>query len=341
MFNAKLQLSIVAILSGALGLAVATDDSSVDAAPRGNAPPQHQIAQGPAVRSQQFQISGGHTHSMLGRPQPVHRSLLNPRATGGPVCGGPTSPHPLIDHHGPLISNVQMYNIGWGPVQNGADLNRFAGWLASSWYVSNLAREYNDSQGRIGGGRFVRALAAPGRPGDVVRDPEIRTQIESLILHGQLPAGGPNNAFFVYLPPRVTAISFDGAVSCHGQSGDCFCGYHGWYIGNNNLPRFYAVIPDLSSDPGRCGGPFDPVGDRTVAVSHELAEMITDPSTISWYSNPGTNQDGKSVGGQEIGDVCNGHDRNDHANVFSNATTHGFWVQCEWSNRQNACTDSL
>ncbi|HEX3764958.1 MAG TPA: hypothetical protein VHW23_39960 [Kofleriaceae bacterium] len=329
MFNTKISAAILALLSGSVCLAVLAGDARVDAAPR-SAP--RQTAQAPGVHPQPSHIAGGRTHALLARPELQRRPLFLPAPqSSSAACGAPVTDHPLASGNGPLIDNVQLYNVGWGPVQNGPALNQFASWLASSWYVANLGREYSTRQGRIGAGRFVRALAAPGRPGDVVRDSDIRSEIEWLILHGQLPTGGPDNAFFFYLPPHVTAMMSDGTPSCHPGSGRCFCAYHGWYPGTNGQPRFYAVMPDLAGAPGWCGGPGDDLGDRTVAASHELAEMITDPSGISWVTR----------GGNEIGDVCNGSDGSGRINRFRTAATRNFWVQCEFSNRQNGCVDNL
>jgi hypothetical protein len=272
-------------------------------------------------------------HSLYGRALSAHElvALAARRNTTSNVCGGPVTDHPLSNpHNGPLMTSPQIYNVGWGPVADGARLNNFSRWLASSWYVANLGREYNDSQGRIGPGQFRGAVtAANGRPPAVVHDSDIRSEIEWLILHGAIPATGASNAIFVYLPPGVTAFNADGDRSCRGVVGEkCFCAYHGAYWGSNSQPRFYAVMPDMNQAHGACGGPGDNLGDRTVAASHELAEMITDPSQITW----------QTPSGNEIGDICNRNDA--RPNRFLDGAT-GWWLQCEWSNRQNACTTTL
>jgi len=210
-------------------------------------------------------------------------------------------------------------------------------WIASSNYVANLGHEYdgNQSQGQIGRGDFVKGLTAPnGRPPEVVHDRDIHKEIEWLIDHGHLPAGGNNNAFFVYLPPNVNAITTDGTPSCRHGEKSCFCAYHSWYTPKKGgHKRFYAVMPDMARAPGFCGGPGNDLGDRTVAASHELAEMVTDPSINAW----------KTRTGWEIGDLCNSSrpDRNGHDNRYRNSSTSNWWVQCEYSNRRNGCVDNL
>jgi hypothetical protein len=74
-------------------------------------------------------------------------------------------------------------------------------------------------------------------------------------------------------------------VSFGSQGQTCIqaAGYHAF---DGEEP--YIIIPSCN------------VGRRTFTVSHELAEMATDPTNDGWYSD-------KDVGlaGGEVGDLCN------------------------------------
>ncbi len=264
-------------------------------------------------------------------PEAVAALTATPESST-PDCGGPTQKPPLRNHQGPLIKNVRTFNIGWGTIQDGAELNTFMGWISSSAYVGNLGHEYDDSKARIGAGSFAKGFAAGGNPGRSVTVSQIQNKIDTLVRAGKLPDNNDgNDLYFVWLP-KGTRAYLGKTPSCASKQESCFCAYHSAYRASSGKMRYYAVMPDLTDAPGRCGGPGNDFGDRTVAVSHELAEAITDPAPFdSWYT------DGK----QEIGDLCNGADAHQHKNRYRNGATHNYWVQCEWSNRHKGCVDSL
>jgi hypothetical protein len=64
------------------------------------------------------------------------------------------------------------------------------------------------------------------------------------------------------------------------------------------------------------------LGDREKAVSHELAEALTDSRHNTWFDN---------ANGEEIGDLCN--------SAFY-TTTHGYIAQCEWSDHHGGCVNN-
>jgi hypothetical protein len=108
---------------------------------------------------------------------------------------------------------------------------------------------------------------------------------------------GVANAWVVFLPGGVNVDLGDGKT-CQWA-----LGYHWWYDGN----RPYSVIPDC--------------GSSGWTVSHEIAEMVTDPTGFGWYSDA----DVQNAGG-EIGDLCN----------FP-VTVEGHTVTALWSNADGDC----
>jgi hypothetical protein len=113
-----------------------------------------------------------------------------------------------------------------------------------------------------------------------------------------------------------------------GNSRSCtnFCGYHGSFGVHSNvtsriLTVYYAVIPDTGDCVDSCWvGSNTP--NREKAVSHELAESLTDPRGNKWFD---------SANGQEIGDLCN--------SAFY-TTSHGYTAQCEWSDHHGGCVNN-
>ena len=98
---------------------------------------------------------------------------------------------------------------------------------------------------------------------------------EAIVALGASDAGGVANAWVVFLPGGVNVDLGEGKTCTWAL------GYH-WDDGAEP----YSVIPACGS-----GG---------WVVSHEIAEMVTDPTGSGWYSDA----DIEPAGG-EIGDLCN------------------------------------
>ena len=233
----------------------------------------------------------------------------------------------LTYHQGPLLTEVQVYTIFWGSgwqqmPQNGLiqQLNDFFDFILTSSLMDQLG-EYSWQEKSIHHGSRVgtKTITAsnPGfvnRDGSrVVTDDQIQKALQLWISNNTVPQPNNNTLFFVYLPPNVT-VNAGGGRSC-GPSPNGFCGYH--YSINHTI--FYAVVPYVDCDNCSIGlnQPFDTL---TEVSSHELCEAITDPDlTTGW------NDDRLKFG--EIGDICNGR-----ATLLG-----GYYVQTEWSNREQAC----
>ena len=81
----------------------------------------------------------------------------------------------------------------------------------------------------------------------------------------------------------------------------------------------FAIVPWLGPRGIGCGG--DSLAEAYGStVSHEYAEMVTDPLANAWArGNPAGNN-------YEIADLCN-----------TDAKVHGLWMQRIWSNRLRRC----
>ncbi len=114
----------------------------------------------------------------------------------------------------------------------------------------------------------------------------------------QLPPIPHADAYIVFLPDGVNVDLGNGESTCANAGG-----YHDY-----DGVEPYAVIP--------------PCGRYRLVVSHEMAEMATDPRPgQGWYSDPDVNNSGG-----EIGDLCN-----------ALASVDGQQVTELWSNKDGDC----
>lgn len=98
------------------------------------------------------------------------------------------------------------------------------------------------------------------------------------------------------------------------------------YCGRNVNPLLggqvfiFSIVPWLGPGGSGCGGSSlaEAYGST---VSHEYAEMVTDPMANAWARGDPTGHN------NEIGDLCN-----------SDAKVRGLWMQKIWSNRLHGCT---
>jgi hypothetical protein len=222
-----------------------------------------------------------------------------------------SAPH-LVYSGGPLLTNVQVFNIFWGTKWSAGPgaaiatrLSDFYKAILVSPLIDQLA-EYNVAGKSIGHGSLVGAKAITANaPVASVTDTIIRTRLQGWIKARTVAATTPNTLYFIYLDPGIVSI-MGGARSCSS-----YCGYHD-AVGK----VYYAVMP-YPSCAGCLGGmaAFDAL---TGTSSHELCEAITDPVPGSgWYDTHNG----------EIGDIC----------AWQFKKVAGYTVQLEWSNQQNRC----
>ena len=265
-------------------------------------------------------------------------------------------------HGGPVLTNVQVENIFWGSAWTSSDgqqmqgrLNNYIAYLTQSPYMDMLS-EYtgNALTPRVGRGQLHGSMVyLPNVSGQVVtgnfNDPSniLTNVLVPNILNGNLPAlPSLNNLYIIYLPPGVT---------------NDFCVNNGDYAYHGNLdlskPPYniptdapvpnqvqFVIVPypdgSVNALPHGLTNSFDGI---TLAVSHELAETVTDPNLIwanqyaqvtqygsGWYTvlNIQNNQGQLVPTKEEIGDLAQGY-----AGVLN-----GYLVQAEWSNALGGIT---
>ncbi|MGZ4899543.1 MAG: hypothetical protein ACXV8X_07785 [Candidatus Angelobacter sp.] len=265
---------------------------------------------------------------------------------------------------GPVISNIHMVAVFWGPNVNAVitgtpGIGQFFTDITTSRYY-DLLSEYNtvgvtgsgtpatSSNQIIGHGTFdgkftITPSVCPGPTACTVTDGQVAAELAGQINAGHLPQpvtdnqGNVNSFYMIYFPPGVT-IALDAVTKSCAQ----FCAYH------SNTPATltpklvpYGVEPDFAPPSGcanGCGGNPAMFDNVTEVTSHEMAEAVTDAQVgsatttappLAWYDpNPATNPLG------EIGDICVGQ------GAIVNAGNTTYVVQQEFSNVQNDCVDA-
>ncbi len=230
----------------------------------------------------------------------------------GKPHASPKSAH-LVYNGGPLITNVQVFNIYWGVKWNTtaaskkmmANLDQFFTTILTSSLMTQLG-EYNVPGQKIGPGKFIGSTAITANaPVNSVTDSAAQKELKKWIKAKTVPATTKNTLYFIYLDPHITSI-MGGSRSCQS-----YCGYH-----SNTGAVYYAVMPYPTCS--GCLGGMNAFDALTATSSHELCEAITDPVPGSgWYDqNNG-----------EIGDIC----------AWNFKKVAGYSVQLEWSNKHNKC----
>ena len=254
----------------------------------------------------------------------------------------------LVYYGGPVISNIKIYTIFWGPsggttgVQFTSQLNSFYSGVTNSTFFDWLS-EYNTTGSpggtagtnqTIGRGSLLGSYNYTSGATGTVDDSAIQTAIQNLIKAGTIP--GPSNdatgnntvLYAIHFAPGIN-ITQGGQASCQ-----VFCAYHGT-IQNGSGYIYYSVIPDQGgSCNGGCGSDKSMFNNTTSVSSHEMIEATTDAAVgvaqgtgapLAWYDT--TNG--------EIGDICNAQQG---SVVGGDGVT--YTIQMEWSNKQGACVAS-
>ena len=213
---------------------------------------------------------------------------------------------------GPLLSNVQVFNLFWGSAWQDQQaslvdqINQFFDFVLTSPLIDQLA-EYSVPGTSIGYGSRSGSVILGGDVPATVDDTAVQNLIQQEISSDSaVSQPGPSSLYFVFLTPGVT-LTLDGGASCSN-----FCGYHRHINGQ----IFYAVMP--YPDCTGCSGGLITLDALTSTSSHELCEAITDPIPgQGWYDD----QNG------EIGDIC----------AWQTKKLGAYTVQLEWSNQAGQC----
>jgi hypothetical protein len=276
----------------------------------------------------------GVAHAALASAAPPHLMLM-PSSRTHPAPGAPL--RKLTYRGGPVISNVKVQAVAWGPNTNAVAKAKLPAWYAgvtNSSYFDWLT-EYDTVgtiDGNVGTGQTIGrgsyggwTTITPLNTATTLSDVDIGGELVNQIASGALPApeldalGYVNTLYMFEFPPGITLLQ--------GTQTSCvqFCAYHGHTrINGKSVP--FSVHPDTSAG-GPCAGCsnggtyFDGV---SVVHSHELVEAVTDaaPPSAWWNDTEG-----------EIGDICS-------TQAADQGAVGAFTVQLEWSNVHGACIAS-
>jgi hypothetical protein len=179
---------------------------------------------------------------------------------------------------GPLVPNVRVVTLFWGPDWDASPLpgyfNEFFQTLfADGRYMANLA-QYGVSGHEIGNGTFAGTVTDSQGPPPKLRDAQIQAEIRTQVAAGHLPAPDSNTMVAVFTPPGVEVFDRYGDNSVRD-----FYSYHDFADGSDGFP-YLVIAYDDSLDDAR---------QMTIHASHELAEAVTDPDVtraddqLGWY----------------------------------------------------------
>jgi hypothetical protein len=279
-------------------------------------------------------------------PPPANANVVW-EGSGAPAATATTirTIHPI------LIFWNSATNYQVTPMDNGQDLPSFLQTVVSSSYIDWL-EEYNTYQSQVEGAPslIIRGSFDPrlvGKGGEVfvdngstvdvpIWDYMIQDEITALINANSIPPPNSTIAYIVMMPPGIS-VAYDTQNPNGAAAYSCtdFCGYHSSYQLANGTYVAYAVIPDCNNVCTPSSLNLNAFQSTTWAVSHELAETITDPiqdptkNIMGWYD--GNNQ-------AEIGDLC-AADATNPATVTSSTGTK-YTVQTLWSDAQKKCVSS-
>jgi hypothetical protein len=254
--------------------------------------------------------------------------LYRPNAPAMQASSPPANPT-MLYFGGPVIAKVKVVIVLWGsgvPKSTTSRIKPFFKAITNSTFVDQLAQystvgitgvngDPGTNQTIVRGSLGGKFQITPMNTSKNLTDADVQTELKAQIAAGALPAANLNTLYMTYFPANIS-ISIGGAKSCVS-----FGAYHeavSSTVTKSNL--FYGVMPD-------CNGGFASI---TVASSHEFAEAITDA-----IPTPGTHpaypQAWNDANGNEIGDLCEGHD------TTLTAGGQVYTVQEVFTNSTNAC----
>lgn len=259
---------------------------------------------------------------------PVKKSYYLPLSmrAGNPEGDGPSiaAYSPVTYRGGPIVQKVNVVPIFWkSTVVSLAYIKTYYAALVKTNAYYNLLKQYKTTTPvqTISDGTVAVGYTMPAAPASsTVTDATIRTELNKLFAGGMVPLPNANNYYPIHFPPSVR-IQDGSDLSCTN-----FCAYHGAYK-YNNVPVYYGVIPDMTTLGCQMCSNMGTAAALNSCISHELAEVITDPAVgatakLGWYND---------VYG-EIGDYgC----YQDVRAVLGDGAQH--WVQTLWSNSKNTC----
>jgi hypothetical protein len=352
------------------------------------------IVREPGGRSVSFTLTAG------SNPASIPGSIASRNAASGTSGASGASGNGNLDYHGgPVLHSTAPYLIYWVPTGESipaatrALLERYrtdaAADSGTSSNVYGVTRQFFDPQGfadykqTFGASQIILdtdpypardtancPYVAAAYP-TCITDPQVQTELTSLIAARGLPVGvGANAPLYDVVTPadvnicNANIVNIPGAVCAGATSGqNGFCAYHGNFPGGGS-EVLYAVIPTIFTGASPLALPKDCQADGNAAVQkpngdlgdiwvrfldHEDNETITDPLVgTGWFD---------TASGFEIGDNCEffgsfSPQSGTNPNVFTptlggsagagtlfNQRINGneYYIQSEWSNGNVNC----
>ncbi len=242
-------------------------------------------------------------------------------------------------HGGPIMENIQVTDVLWGPKVNKQVANDMPSYLSglvrSAWFAwlceyNTLGQPKPTTNQELALGNFVaQKTITPFNKSKKLTKSDIVAELTRQFNAGKLPlpqvdaAGRPLSLYMIEFPAGIS-VTIAGGTSCVQ-----FCAEHDsmTYKGKQVM---ISIHPDFGPGSGcavGCGS-GSMVQNQESAHSHELAESVTDPLGTAWW---------QTSNGNEIGDICDGQQA-----TLKLANGRTATVQKLWSNSRNACiaTDS-
>ena len=179
----------------------------------------------------------------------------------------------------------------------------FLSWVLTSDDYWSVLSPYG-----VGAGVFLGSERMPTATffsPDVVASGSITENALAASVYGYMTSDATDADAYIFFMPTTVGITYlDGGAR---ESCSAFGGYHAHVSQRQGPPLPYAIIPPCPEFPA------------DMPVSHELAEIATDPTFDGWYSDQS---------GQEVGDICN----------FPVSQPIHLWSPTRlWSNADGAC----
>ncbi len=242
----------------------------------------------------------------------------------------------LVHHGGPVIQNIKVDAVMWGPTVDSVTQSDIGGMISATLNSSyfDLLTQYSTSSQKIGQGTFEKTIViVPENQKLDVTDREVALEIEHQVKIGVLSKPDENTVYSVFFPKGITVI-LNSQGMYPARTCEQVCGFHWAYRSKDYGPIIYTAIPDLSGTCSLgCGGTRRTFDSVTTVESHELAETITNPASELTKPEPELLSWTDIDGHQEIGDFCN---LEMTQLKLQNGTT--YTVQDLYSNAEKGCT---
>ena len=217
-------------------------------------------------------------------------------------------------HGGPLLQSVQVESVYYGqPWSTDANLQQtisqtdaFLRYFVTSPYMTAL-KQYNVGDGTVLNDDLVNQNPA----NQTISDTQIHQILNSEIAAGHVAAPTANSLYVFFTAPGVV-------VTANGQNSVTnFAAYHDVFQDAAGTSVAYAVLPYPTGNIAPTAATLTDFQQETIALSHEVAESVTDPDTQTGWLDPQ---------GNEICDLANGQFGTLHGYVVS-----GVWSQVDGS----------